>query len=220
MAGRKASTVKKSKGSRRTRAGTSPRKPARPPSPRLPPVPDDQLSSEQRALIDSIRSGPRGKTTEISGPFAIFLHAPRYGELAQQLGGHCRLETSVPPRLSEIAILTTAGLWRAQYEWHMHVPHAERAGIKPQTIRDLKAGRVPRAAPRDERAVYDFIQELYRDKRVSDRTYARVHALLGDTGTVELTGMLGYYALVSMSLNVFRMPLPEGAPLPFAEPRS
>jgi 4-carboxymuconolactone decarboxylase len=36
-------------------------------------------------------------------------------------------------------------------------------------------------------------------------------------GTIELVGILGYYALISMILNVFRMSLPEGEPLPFAE---
>jgi len=96
------------------------------------------------------------------GPFAVFLHAPEFGELAQQLGGYCRYKTAVPPRLSEFAILVTAKLWRAQYEWFAHVPQAERAGVKPATIRDLHQGRVPKSAPKDERAIYDFVQELYK----------------------------------------------------------
>jgi 4-carboxymuconolactone decarboxylase len=189
------------------------------PLPRLPAIPDDKLAPEQRALIDAIRSGPRGQATEMRGPFAVFLHAPAYGELAQRLGGFCRLKTQVPPRLSELAILVTAKLWRAQYEWHAHVPHAERAGVKPQTIKALRAGRVPKSAPRDERIVYDFVKELYGRKRVSDKTYARLHAILGDQGMVELVGILGYYAMVAMLLDVFRMPVPPGAPMPFAESR-
>lgn len=190
------------------------------PPPRLPAITQDQLSPDQRTLIEAIRSGPRGPATEIRGPFAVFLHAPAFGELAQQLGGFCRLKTRVPPRLSEFAILVTARLWRAQYEWHAHAVHAERAGVAPRTIAALRAGRAPKSAPADERAVYAFIKELYRGKRVSDRTYRRVRALLGDQGTVELVGILGYYVMVAMLLDVFRMPVPEGAPLPFAETRS
>ena len=49
-------------------------------------------------------------------------------------------------------------------------------------------------------------------------TYNRVRKLLGDAGTVELVGILGYYAMVSMTLNTFRAPLPEGMPAPFREP--
>ena len=194
------------------------RKPAKkmPPS-RVPILDEAELTGDQRALLDSIRSGPRGGSTTIRGPFAVFLHAPVFGELAQKLGGHCRFKTAVPPRLSEFAVLATAKLWRAQYEWFAHVPQAERAGVKPETIRDLHKGRVPKSAPKDERAIYDFIQELYKGKRVNDKTFARVLAVLGQPGTIELVGILGYYVLISMILNVFRMSPPEGEPLPFAE---
>jgi len=185
--------------------------------PRLPAIAAERLTPAQQALIDSIRSGPRGQATQIRGPFAVFLHSPDYGQLAQQLGGYCRLKTRVPPRLSEVAILVTARLWRAQYEWYAHVAHAQRAGVTPSTIRALRSGRMPKSAPKDERAVYDFIRELYRRKRVTDKTYARLHALLGDEGMVEFVGILGYYVLVAMSLNVFRMGPPGGEPLPFPE---
>lgn len=191
--------------------------PAKKPAQRLPAIPEDKFTPAQRKLMDSIRSGPRGGSTQVRGPFAVFLHAPAYGELVQQLGGHCRFNTAVPPRLSEFAILVTAKLWRAQYEWYAHATHAERAGVKPQTIRDLKAGREPKSAPKDERAIYDFIKELYRSRRVSDRNYKRVQALLGDAGMVEFVGILGYYVLVAMTLDVFQMPIPEGEPLPFPE---
>jgi 4-carboxymuconolactone decarboxylase len=189
----------------------------KPSPPRLPAIPAERLTPAQAALVDSIRSGPRGQATQIRGPFAVFLHSPEYGQRAQELGGYCRLKTKVPPRLSELAILVTAKLWRAQYEWFAHVPHAERAGVTPQTIAALRAGRLPKSAPKDERAVYDFVKELYRDKRVGDKTYARLHALLGDDGMVELVGILGYYVLIAMSLNVFRMGPPEGEPLPFRD---
>ncbi|MBV8239837.1 MAG: carboxymuconolactone decarboxylase family protein [Hyphomicrobiales bacterium] len=198
------------------------KKPVRKPAKKMPPprvaiLAEDKLMPAQRALLDSIRSGPRGGSTTIRGPFAVFLHAPAFGELAQQLGGHCRFKTAVAPRLSEFAILATAKLWRAQYEWFAHAPMAERAGVKAETIRDLHKGRVPKSAPKDERAIYDFVQELYKTRRVSDKTYARVRDLLGEPATVEFVGILGYYVLISMILNVFRMSPPEGEPLPFAE---
>jgi 4-carboxymuconolactone decarboxylase len=189
------------------------------PPPRLPIPSEDTLSSDQRALLESIRSGPRGAGTGIRGPFAMFLHAPAFGELAQQLGGYCRFKTGVPARLSEFAVLLTAKLWRAQYEWYAHVPLAERAGVAKETIRDLHRGRVPKSAPKDERAIYDFIQELYKTRRVSDRNFKRVLSVLGDVATVELVGILGYYVMISMILNVFRMSPPAGEPLPFSENR-
>jgi 4-carboxymuconolactone decarboxylase len=187
------------------------------PSPRLPALALDSLTPEQEALIEAIKSGPRGRFSN-EGPFAVFLHAPAYGLLAQKLGGHLRFSTSVPPRLSEFAILCTGQFWKAQYEWHAHAAIAAKQGVKDATIRDLQAGRAPKSAPRDEMAIYAFVKEIYATRRVSNASYVRVHKFLGDAGMVELVGILGYYVLISMTLNVFRMPLPEGAVLPFKEP--
>jgi 4-carboxymuconolactone decarboxylase len=184
--------------------------------PRLPAVSDHQLTDRQKELMEAIRSGPRGRVSQ-GGPFGVYLHAPDFGDLTQKLGAHCRYKTGVPPRLSEFAILCTARQWRAQYEWHAHAAIAEKAGVAAETIRDIKAGRAPKKAKKDERAIYDFVSELYKSRRVSERTYRRVHAFLGDSATVELVGILGYYGLVAMMLDAFNVTLPEGASLPFAE---
>ena len=193
--------------------------PAKRPAPRLPILNDAQMNDAQRALMEAIRSGPRGKSITARGPFAVWLHAPEFGQLAQALGGHCRYKTALPPRLSEFAILCTARLWRAQYEWYAHAPMAEKGGVKPKTIQDLHVGRMPKSAPKDERAIYDFVHELYKTKRVSDRTYKRLHTVLGDAAMVDLVGIIGYYVMISFTLNVFRMMPPEDAKLPFAEPK-
>jgi 4-carboxymuconolactone decarboxylase len=207
------------------RGETMPKSPARRPrstglqSPRLPALAVASLTPAQQKLVEEITTGPRGSFT-MGGPFAVYLHAPVFGHLAQQLGAHVRYRTAVPPRLLEFAILCTAHQWRAQFEWAAHAPIAERQGVKPATIRDLKDGRKPKTAPPDEMAIYAFVKELYKTRRVSERTYKRVQKILGDAGTVELVGILGNYTLVSMVLNVFRMPVPEDTPPPFREPAS
>jgi 4-carboxymuconolactone decarboxylase len=88
--------------------------------------------------------------------------------------------------------------------------------VSAKTVRDLKAGRVPKSAPKDERAIYEFVQELYKARRISDRTYKKVRSFLSDESMVELVGVLGYYSLISMTLNVFQMlpPLEDGLAFP------
>lgn len=193
--------------------------PTKRPSPRLRTLTDETMDDAQKALMQAIRSGPRGGSIKPQGPFGVWLHAPEFGQLAQALGGFCRLQSGVPSRLSEFAILCTARLWRSQYEWFAHAAIAEKAGVKAKTIADLRAGRVPKTAAKDERAIYDFVQELYKKRRVSDRNYKRVIAVLGEKATVELVGILGYYSLISMTLNVFNALPPEDAKLAFAEPK-
>lgn len=193
--------------------------PAKRPAPRLAVIDEPHMNEAQRALMDAIRSGPRGASITPRGPFAVWLHAPEFGQVVQPVGGFCRYNTALPPRLSEFAILCTARLWKAQYEWFAHAPLAEKGGVKPKTIADVRAGRAPKSAAKDERAIYDFVQELYKKKRVSDRTYKRLNSLIGDKATVELVGLLGYYVLISFTLNVFQMMPPADAALAFTEPK-
>ncbi len=100
----------------------------------------------------------------------------------------------------------------------MHAPIAEKAGVASDTIRDIRAGRVPKKMKKDERAIFDLVNELYKTRRVGDRTYKRAQALFGDAGMVDLVGILGYYGLVAMMLDVFQALPPADAPQYFKEP--
>ena len=185
---------------------------------RLPELTESALTSSQRGLLDALRASPRGPRVSLDGPFGCYMHAPEAGHVIQELAAFCRYKTRLEKRLSEFAILVIGRIWKAQYEFHVHAVEAERAGVAPKTIADLKAGRVPTKAPKDERAIYDFVTELHKKRRVSDRTYAKVQQMLGDGGVVELLAILGSYTLTCMVLDTFRVPLPAGAKSPFAEP--
>src|SRR3974377_575644 len=145
--------------------------PAKRPAPRLATITEAQMNDAQRALMAAIRSGPRGQTMMPRGPFAVWMHAPEFGQLAQALGSHCRYKSALSPRLSEFAILCTARLLRAHYGWFAHAFLAEKSGVKPKTIQDVRAGRTPVSAPRDDRALHAFVKEVSKSKRVSDQTY-------------------------------------------------
>lgn len=185
---------------------------------RLPPLTEGALTPPQQGLLDALRASPRGPRVSLEGPFGCYMHAPEVGHVIQELAAFCRYRTRLEKRLSEFAILVIGRIWKAQFEFYVHAAEAERAGVSPKTIADLKAGRVPAKAPKDERAIYDFVTELHKKRRVSDRTYGRVQQILGDGGLVELLAILGSYTLTCMVLDTFRVPLPAGTKAPFAEP--
>jgi 4-carboxymuconolactone decarboxylase len=193
---------------------------AKRPTQRLPLVDEADMNKAQRALLNALRAGPRGQNVKPRGPFGAWMHAPDLGLLAQALGGYVRYQTTLPPRLSEFAILCTARFWRAQYEWFAHAPIAEREGVSPKVIADIQAGKRPTGANKEELALYDFIEELYKTRRVSDKTYERVYNFLGEEALVQFVGILGYYALIAMTLNVFNMMPPENVELSFPEPKT
>ena len=181
--------------------------------PRFKPLTPEEMSEAQRKVYQEIAGGPRGG---VRGPFNALLRSPELAERAQKLGEHIRFGTSLPPRLSELAILITARYWSSQYEWFAHAPLAAKGGLAPSVISELQNGKRPPGMSEDEAAVYDFCTELHRQKTVTDATYKRALERFGERGIVDLVGVSGYYTLVSMVLNVARHPLPEGvaAPLP------
>lgn len=180
--------------------------------PRLPDLALEFMSAEQRKVHDAIVSGPRGK---VEGPLRIWLRSPDLAERAQALGAFCRYHSSLASRLSELAILVVGAHWRAGFEWAVHAPIAIEAGIDPTLVEVIRTGGNPEFEHDDERAVFAFSRELVQDRKVSDETYRMATDALGERGVVDLTGILGYYTLISMTIVGFQVPLPEGAEEPF-----
>jgi 4-carboxymuconolactone decarboxylase len=175
----------------------------------------ETMNPEQRAVYDRIVSGPRGR---IQGPLRAALHNAELADRWQALGALLRYGTSLPPRLSEIAILVTGRACNSPFEWYAHRTEAEKAGLEQTFIEALLAGSAPPDMAADDAAVYHYAAELNRHKSVSDATYAAALARLGERGVVELTALIGYYTMVAMTLNCHEIPLPEGVvpafPLP------
>jgi len=186
---------------------------------RLPLLRRDQLNQSQAALFDALTGGPRGGRIvdaegRLMGPYNAWLYSPGIGDAAQQLGAALRFRSSLPAPLLELAILITAREWTAQFEWWAHARLAEQAGLDPAIIEAIKERLRPVFLAPGQETVYEFCHELLATRRVSQTLYARAVALLGEAGVLELVTLLGYYALISMTLNVFEVPLPAGTRLP------
>lgn len=179
---------------------------------RLPVLADAAMTKDQRRVADAIKSGPRGL---VQGPLLAWLHSPALADHAQALGAFCRFGTSLPPRLSELAIITVGAYWRAGFEWAVHAPIAIKAGLDQTAVEALRTGGTPHFVEEDEQAVWRFAHHLLHDRTVPDATYRTVEGLLGAPATVELVGILGYYCLICMTINAFVIPVPEGQPEPF-----
>src|SRR5687768_13222951 len=186
-------------------------------------IPVENLTADQRALHDAIKSGPRSavknsaaaKPGALGGPFNVLLRSPEVGNIIQSLGAAIRFRSSIPSKLNELAIIITARHWSSHYEWQAHHRLALEAGLDPAVGEDIAHGRRPSKMAEDEAIVYDFSTELHKTHGVSDATYKRALDRFGERGIMDLIAVNGYYGLVSMVLNVDRTPLPEGAkPLP------
>jgi 4-carboxymuconolactone decarboxylase len=174
---------------------------------RFPLLTEATMTPRQRQAYDGIVSGPRKGS---AGPFNALLRSPEVADRVQRVGEYVRFQTSIPAPLNEMAILITGRFWNAQFEFWAHARLARQAGLGDAVIDAIAQGRRPGTMSDDERIVYDFCTELFRDKAVSDATFQAVAARFGEQGVIDLIAASGYYSIVSMVLNVDRYPLPAG----------
>jgi 4-carboxymuconolactone decarboxylase len=182
---------------------------------RFKPLTYEEMTPEQRTMTDNILAGERGS---MHGPYNVMLRSPDMGDLAQKFGAHIRFHSSLSKKLNELAILMTARAWNSPFVWYAHRKFGIAAGLNAKTVDMLAAGQRPALVP-DETAIYDFCGELLGTRRVTDATFQIAKERFGERGIVDLIGVMGYYQLVSMLLNVDCYPLPDGAEDDLKAPR-
>src|SRR5258708_24448516 len=183
---------------------------------RFPEMPLEKMTAAQRAVAESIMSGPR---KGMSGPFNAWLRSPELADRLQKVGEYVRFNISLDKRLNEMAIIMTAQFWGSQYEWYAHAPLAIKAGLDPDIVAAVGAGNKPEKMKDDEAIVWEFTTRLRRDHGVDDAIYAKAVEKFGENGVMDLIAVNGYYDVVSMTLNVANVAPPKDAQLPFKQCR-
>jgi 4-carboxymuconolactone decarboxylase len=182
---------------------------------RFAPLKAEELTPPQKAWAEAIAVPPRNAKFG-NPPYRAYIRDPELAPRLSALSDYLRWNTSLPPRLSELAILITARQWTAQYEWFAHYPLALKGGLDPKILSDIAIGKRPDNMKDDEAALYDLATALYRDKKVSDPVYKAALEKFGERGIIDIIGIIGYYDLVSMTLITMQVGAPNDSvpPLP------
>ena len=184
--------------------------------PRLDLPPEAAMTPEQRAACAEAAAGIRGR---VPAPMIAWIRNAELAARGQKLGELLRYQTTLEPRLSELAILVCARHWTSHHEWTAHKREALKAGLDPAVVAAITARRTPALGDAREQAVYDVASTLLATGRVPQPLYEQGLSALGERGMVELVGILGYYGLVALTLNAFELGLPAAfAPELGAEP--
>jgi 4-carboxymuconolactone decarboxylase len=178
----------------------------------MPPLDRAAMTDVQRRVADELAAGPRGG---VKGPFIPLLRSPELMDRLQKVGEYLRFKSSLEPRISEFVMLVVSRHWTQQFEWAVHVPLALKAGIRRETVDSLAHGARPASMATDEAIAYELIDELARNRGISDATYRQALDRFGEAGVIDLLGLVGYFTTVSMVMNVAHTPAPksEFAPL-------
>ena len=181
---------------------------------RFPQLTLDTLPPDARPLGEDI---VRISSVGLAGPYNVMLRSPVMADRMKRLLDYLRFANSLPPRLSEFAILIQGRLWTSNVEWYAHYPLAIKAGLAESVAADLKANRRPRDMKADEAIVYDVSMDLATKKSVGDELFERARATLGEQQLVDLVALSGTYVTVAMLLALGEESSPADKPVPFPE---
>jgi len=151
----------------------------------------------------------------VRGPFSVLLNSPELAGRVGHLGAYVRFEGELPDADRELAILATARAFDCAYEWAVHEPIAREAGVPERTIEAVANAEPTDDLDEGERAVVEYSRELFEEHAVSDGTFDAAVDRFGESGVTELTGTMGYYAMLACALNAFEVsPGPDQPALP------
>ena len=173
------------------------------------------FTADERTEYESLARArkPRPDGT-IGGPFDPWLLNPEMSHRLRGLGGMLWERTSLDRGLVELAISITGRVWEANVEWASHAPRAVEYGIPQAVMDDVYAGRRPSGTP-EQTLMYDVCMAIHTDHRLPRPLYEAAVAAFGERGLAETMAIIGYYTLVSMTLNAFEVGVAPGTATPF-----
>jgi 4-carboxymuconolactone decarboxylase len=173
------------------------------------------LTPEQRETRERfLQARKPAADGRLGGPFDPWMTNPELFTRLTGLGNMLWNRTSLDRGLVELAICVTAKVWESNVEWAAHAPRAIEFGVAASVLDDVLAGRRPTGRPQDE-LVYDLCQTMHATHALPRPLYDAGVAAFGEQGVAELMAVIGYYTLVSMTLNAFEVQVAPGLTAPF-----
>lgn len=167
--------------------------------------------AEYENFLRTRKARPDGS---LGGPFDPWLLNPELSHRLRGLGGMLWERTCMDRGLVELAISICGRFWEANVEWAAHAPRAVEFGVAQSVLDDVYAGRRPSGSPEDE-LIYDVCTEMQNNHRLPIGLYRRAVEAFGERGLMEIMAIVGYYTLVSMTLNAFEVEVAPGTTPPF-----
>src|SRR5262249_13203335 len=146
----------------------------------------------------------------LQGPFTMFLHCPELAERVAHLGAFVRFEGSLDMRVRVLAAMAVARELDAVYVWGAQTGGARKLGVPETTITAIREKHT-RGLPPEGAQIVEVTQQLLRKHRVDEATVKALRQRFGDDGFIQLTGAIGYYSMLAMTVNACELEAAPGA---------
>ena len=166
----------------------------------------EQVAAKDHAIVDGIVQS-RGA---LQGPFTMFLHCPPLAGHLEAIGGYVRFQGSLDMRVRVLAAMAVARELDAVYVWGAQTGGARKLGVPETTITAIREKHT-RGLPPEDAQIVEFTQQLLRKHRVDEATVKALRQRFGDDGFIQLTGAIGYYSMLAMTVNACELEAAPGA---------
>ena len=166
----------------------------------------EQVDSKHRTVVDGIIAS-RGA---LQGPFTMFLHSPELAGRVAHLGAYVRFEGTLDMRVRVLAAMTVARELEALYVWGAQTGSARKQGVPESTITAIREGH-SRGVPPEDAQIVEATRALMQKHRLDEATARALRTRFGDDGFIQLTGAIGYYAMLAMTVNACELEAGPGA---------
>src|SRR5712692_9957705 len=153
---------------------------------------------------------PGATIAGLQGPAGVQLYSSKTAPHLAAINRYLRFEAGFPPRVREIAILTTAREMNSQFEWVAHEPEALKEGVEQSVIDVVKYHKSTAGLDATDATVIELGRQIWRDHKVTSELFARAKALFGPNKLVDLVLLMGNYAGTAALLTAVDMQLHQG----------
>jgi 4-carboxymuconolactone decarboxylase len=140
----------------------------------------------------------------------MFLHSPELAGRLAHLGAYVRFEGSLDMRVRVLAAMTVARELEAMYVWGAQTGGARKLNVPEATITAIRENH-SRGIPPEDAQIVDFTRQLMRKHRVDEAITKALIGRFGNDGFIQLTGAIGYYSMLSMTVNACELEAAPGA---------
>ncbi|HTY32029.1 carboxymuconolactone decarboxylase family protein [Mycobacterium sp.] len=171
---------------------------------RLQPLPADQWDEAAEQALSGMLPPERRNPRDAGTLMSTLARHPKLARAYLRFGGYLLLESSLPARIRELAILRVAHRRGCAYEWSHHVDIAKKAGLSEA---EIAAARTGEADDGLDRAVFTAVDELDEKSNLSDETWTALCERLDEHQRMDLVFTIGGYIALAMAINTFGVPL-------------
>lgn len=173
-------------------------------TPRLAPLADDELSEDQRSLLQAA-SGEGSATQPASNIFRTMVRAPGLFRRWLPFSGKLLFGGKLPARDREILILRTAWNTGSDYEWGQHARIGRQAGLTDDEVAAIASTAPSASSPEgwndDDALLLRVADELHADSVISEVSWARLAQRYDEQQLIEIPMLVGHYHMVAYALR-------------------